>query len=359
MSSDAGPALSLPVASDLQGDLPSEELAHFFWYSHDVLVVMDDTARVLAISPSAERVLGHPVDEILGERLIRLAHPDDQPSVQRQLEELLPGRTIEDLDARMSGADGAWVPMRWSLSMGHAQKLYAIGRDYTDQALHQDTLLQSEISELRLRTAMELHDGILQTLTGASLQIAVARKLMKTDPEAADRVLSTLGRSVSAEQQEMRLYVDELKGRAPVWIDGSRELPERIEAVLERLSSVWEVSLSVDARIRGRIAGELGRQILRIVQEATVNAARHGGASSVSVSVDREGSDVMIAVSDDGHGFSFLGEFDHETLKEQRLGPLSLKHRVEETGGSISIRSTTDGSTVFVRVPLPPKSSTP
>ena len=53
-----------------------------------------------------------------------------------------------------------------------------------------------------------------------------------------------------------------------------------------------------------------------------------------------------------GAGFSFRGEYDNKALKEKRLGPLSLKHRVEEAGGLININSAPGGSTVVVRLPL-------
>lgn len=209
------------------------------------------------------------------------------------------------------------------------------------------------MAELRLRTALELHDGILQVLTGASLQIAVARKLVRSDPAAAERVLELLASSIAAEQQEMRLYVDELKGSPPTWTDGSLALPVRIRAALDRLAAVWGLGISLETHNTRPIGGELGRQILRLIQEATVNAARHAAATAVSVSLAMEDADVAIAVTNDGKGFAFLGEYDHDTLKSLRMGPLSLRHRVEEAGGSMAIHSTPSGSTVMIRLPLP------
>ncbi len=81
-----------------------------------------------------------------------------------------------------------------------------------------------------------------------------------------------------------------------------------------------------------------------------MNAARHGGAKTVAVSVTQADSDVTIAVRDDGIGFSFLGDYDHEALFTNRLGPLSLKHRVEEAGGRLHISSTGSGSVLTVRI---------
>jgi signal transduction histidine kinase len=208
------------------------------------------------------------------------------------------------------------------------------------------------MAELRLRTALELHDGILQTLTGATLQLAVARRLVGADPAGAEKVLAGLGESISAEQQEMRLFVDELKGSAPLWADGTLGLPQRIEALMDRMGMIWGLTSSVETSVEVKVGGELARQVLRIIQEATVNAARHGSAKNISVSVTVDGAKLTIAIADDGEGFNFLGEYDHEALHEKRLGPLSLKHRVKDTGGRISINSTPKGSTIVVRLPF-------
>lgn len=213
------------------------------------------------------------------------------------------------------------------------------------------------MAELRLRTAMELHDGILQTLTGASLQIAVARRLLHTDPAAAEEVLAALTATIAAEQREMRLYVDEVKGEAYPPPGGTPSLLERIETMLDRVQAIWGTSTNLEVDLNGGIAPELGRRVLRIVQEATVNAARHARARNVSVRVALEGPEVCIHIADDGHGFSFLGDYDTEALREQRLGPVSLKYRVEEGDGRISVRSTPNGSTISIRLPVGPRGS--
>ncbi len=343
----------------LDGSAASEpregELARFFGYSHDVLTIMDGGGRVLRISPSVERVLGYHPAELIGVPVLELVHPEERPLARTQAAALLEGSPIGDLDVRMAAGDGRWVPMRWSLAVGRDGRMYGVGRDHTDQVRHRAALLRHEMAELRLRTARELHDGILQTLTAASLRIAVARRLVRADPEAAEAGLEALGATVAAEQQELRLYVDELKGRHPVWADVGRTLPDRIEDLLHRVAAIWGVEISVDAHGAAGVTGELGRQVLRIVQEATVNAARHGSAQAVQVLVAREGETLLVRVEDRGSGFSFLGDYDHDELQEKRLGPLSLKHRVAEAGGRISIRSTPEGSTLTVRLPTVPE----
>lgn len=330
------------------------ELARFFGYSWDVLVVMDRGSRVHLVNPAVERVLGYSMERVLGRRLLRWVHPEDRAAAGDRLRHAS-GQGIAALDVRIRRAEGGWMPMRWSLTAQGRSRIYAVGRDRTEEVRHREERLKNEMAELRLRTAMELHDGILQTLTGATLQIAVARRLLMQDPSAADDVLAALGSTVAAEQQEMRLYVDEVKGKMPPWTDGTLDFAERIRNVLERVSRIWGVTTSLDAKPDLETAPEQARQILRIVQEATVNAARHGSATAVSVAAVRDAEDIALTITDNGRGFSFLGEYDTEALKEKRLGPLSLKHRVARTGGRISIKSTRGGSRVSVRIPAFPE----
>ncbi|MFQ5537946.1 MAG: histidine kinase [Gemmatimonadota bacterium] len=337
---------------DAGGEPLEGELARFFSYSHDVLTILDGRGRILMVSPSVQRTLGYRVGDVEGGHFLRWVFPEDRRLMKKRLRTLRGGHSLSDLDARVLNVDGHPVPMRWSVSLGSDGRVYAVGRDRTDQLRRREALLRQELAELRLRTALELHDGILQTLTGTSLQIAVARRLIGTDPAAAGEVLQALGESVASEQREMRLYVDEVKGPPPAWRDGTLGLAERIESIIERVGAIWGVTTSVDLHLPDTVPPELGRQVLRIIQEATVNAVRHGSATEVSLSVAPEGADIALTIMDNGVGFSFLGEFDDKTLKEKRLGPLSLKHRVQAVGGNLWINSTTAGSKVVVRLPL-------
>lgn len=334
------------------GEPPKGELARFFGYSHDVLMILDAEGQIVMVSPSVERVLGYTVEELSGVRLVAHVHAEDRLLVEARVRALVQGEAESGLDVRHKGAGGTWVPMRWSLALGPEGRIYGVGRDLTRELRHREARLSQEVAELRLQTAMELHDGILQTLTGASFQIAVARKLVRQDPARAEAVLSALGRGISAEQQEMRLYVDEVKGGSPLWADGTVGLEGRIEGMLDRVSMIWGLTTVPLVHLPDGLSPETERRLLRVTQEATVNAARHGGARSVKVSIRLDGREILLEVSDDGHGFSFHGEFDDTELRERRLGPLSLKHRVAAAGGTLSIVSTPSGATLAVHIPL-------
>lgn len=94
------------------------------------------------------------------------------------------------------------------------------------------------------------------------------------------------------------------------------------------------------------------RAVLRVIQECMVNAVRHGGAHKLWVEAHSEAALVTLSVSDDGSGFSFRGEYEHDTLIKEKMGPVSLKRRIQALGGRMSIHSSDNGARVLIRLPL-------
>jgi signal transduction histidine kinase len=95
----------------------------------------------------------------------------------------------------------------------------------------------------------------------------------------------------------------------------------------------------------------LAYDICFIVQESLVNAARHAAASEVRVAVAKQNGHVHVAVTDNGRGFPFEGDYDHDKLDALQLGPVMLKERVKALGGTVSIRSTPAGAHIDIRLP--------
>lgn len=330
-----------------------QAIAAFFRYAPDLLAVLDVHGRILRINPCMERVLGQAAAAVTGRRFLRLVHPEDRPKVKERARGLVEGRPIRHLEARLPRAGGGWTPVRWSVSAGPGPFYYATGRDGDAAAQSTASFLDREMAELRMRTGSELHDGILQTLTAANLRIAAAQRLLGNDDATAGALLAMVAENLAAEQREIRLYVNEVKDEASAQLHRPQDLGQRLDATLERVGRIWGATISVDAHVTATVPPELGRQIMRITQEAAVNAVRHGGAGVVGVRVATDGPTVAITITDDGRGFPFRGEYDSDALREQRLGPLSLKHRVDQAGGRITINSMPGGSTIDVRLPLP------
>jgi signal transduction histidine kinase len=88
--------------------------------------------------------------------------------------------------------------------------------------------------------------------------------------------------------------------------------------------------------------------IFRIFQEILTNVARHGSATSVSVSLKEQAGNLVLEAQDNGKGIA-----ESEISSPKSLGLLGMRERALPFGGEVKIRGTPGkGTTVTVRIPL-------
>ncbi|MNT91982.1 Sensor histidine kinase LiaS [compost metagenome] len=90
--------------------------------------------------------------------------------------------------------------------------------------------------------------------------------------------------------------------------------------------------------------------MLRIVQEALANIARHSRAHRVSIALEQDGSSVQLRVRDDGVGFDIARI---EQGRSSGIGLRNMRERVEHLGGRFSLSSTPGRTELMVSLPLP------
>ena len=180
-------------------------------------------------------------------------------------------------------------------------------------------------TEARAEMAAHLHDSVLQTLA-----------LIQRAPES--REMASLART---QERELRAW---LYGRAPT-LAGAR-LRDAVDAMAGRVEQEQHVKVEAivvgDADLDDRVSA-----LVAAVGEATLNAARHSGATEVSVYVEVEEDAVSAFVRDLGTGF------DPDAVAADRRGIAdSIVGRLERHGGSATITSRPGGGTeVAMRLP--------
>jgi len=215
------------------------------------------------------------------------------------------------------------------------------------------TMRETAVSTERLRLARDLHDGVLQTLTGAALQLQTARRLMVSDPAAAEDRLSQVQRIIAAGQNDLRFFIQQLGPRRSGEATGSVDLRGRVGELADRVRRQWGVAVTVATEPSPlKVPDHLVHEVFLLIHEALVNAARHARASSIQLALFRESSQLSIAVVDDGQGFPFKGRFTLEDLTRDERGPRTLRERVAALGGSMILETGADGSRVRLMVPL-------
>lgn len=210
---------------------------------------------------------------------------------------------------------------------------------------------ENAVGEERVRLARDLHDGLLQSLTGVALHLESARRLVDADPAASKESLQQIQEVIAGDQRELRKFIQQLR---PLQKTAAEAM--RLTGRLGDLGNRFQNQFGLDVRLHSEslsplISEEMRRQIFSIVNEALANVARHSGAQSVDVDLRTEGDQVRIRVVDDGRGFPFRGRYDLRDLTAMRRGPLSLKERIASLHGDLIIESTDSGSRLDIRIP--------
>lgn len=216
-------------------------------------------------------------------------------------------------------------------------------------------LREAAASEERCRLARDLHDGLLQSLTGAVLQLETVIRSLQDDPQTARQRLVDVQRLITAEQQDLRRQIIEMKpgvAALPRMMDA--DLRVRLQELAGRLKRHWglEVEMHLPEDPVG-IPDSLAQELYFIVHEALINAARHAGASRVRVDFAGGADRMKVAVDDNGKGFPFQGRMELAELMAMNLGPVTLKERIAALDGALTIVSSESGAHLEIVLPLP------
>jgi len=215
----------------------------------------------------------------------------------------------------------------------------------------QRTLRAAAAAEDRIHLSRDLHDGVLQFLAGAGLQLDSLSR-MDLPPEAEVRI-ATLRQAINEERRELRGFISTLRPTRGDHAASEQPLGEELTELAERLSRYWTIAVTVevapaDLKVSRRFGYELGR----IVRESVANAVRHGRAGKVTVSARADGGRLTIDIQDDGAGFAFQGVLSAEQIERGGGAPRSLLERVRALNGRLALRSGGEGAAVMIDVPL-------
>ena len=183
----------------------------------------------------------------------------------------------------------------------------------------------------RTRLASELHDSVVQNLTGAALEIRAARSALPPGADAAGERMDIALKTVNSSRAELRNCIWDLRNQALE----QRDVDEAIRITLRPHLGESRLALRFNVA-RTLIPDTTFHAILCICRELVVNALRHGGASTIRIAGAIDGRRILFSVTDDGCGF------DPESrpgMEEGHFGLEGVLERARALDGSVRIDS--------------------
>jgi two-component system sensor histidine kinase UhpB len=200
----------------------------------------------------------------------------------------------------------------------------------------------------RKRISRELHDDTAQLLFAQLLRFTT----LKNHPSHDMQLLAeSLEQSTVEALEGVRRLALEL--RPPALDDLG--LYEALGELSQRMADSRGVEVDYEWRgSKSRLQAEIELALYRVAQEAFSNIAKHSGAASASLDIDRTAQDVTISIRDAGRGFNRDLPFVRDD-SGIGLGLFGMEERVALVGGSLRIWSGVGkGTEVFAYVPLNP-----
>lgn len=274
---------------------------------------------------------------------------------------LSPGRYRFEVVA--SGRDGAseasratWVfsirPMFYqtiwfygAIAVTSALGLTAAWRLRLRQVRHEFSLLLGE----RTRLSRAIHDTLLQGLVGLALKLDAIANDLDDIPLRIRSQFAGLRDEVEDYIRDARQSILHLRSPSLDHGDFASALRAAGEHITEGKAICF--SLSVSGR-PPRYSARIEEQLLRIGQEAIINAVRHARADEIQVHISYERESIILGVSDNGCGFD-ASRVWREEEGVNHYGLIGMKERAEEIGGAITITSDPNhGTHIRTVVPL-------
>lgn len=327
----------------------------------DLIYIWNRESPILNWYGDIDRALGYGPLEFprTKDTLMTHLHPDDCHRIKRAFAKCYrEGKSTYVLEYRIQCKDGTyrdWLD-RGTIFCGKTGKIIELVGACSDITELKRAQKESEALSMRLiqaqeeerrRISRELHDDISQRL--ALLTVGMER-LSTEVPESRVGWARQL-RELTGQVKELSTEVYRVSHRLhPAALEHLGLIPSA-RSLCNEISRSSNIQIDFDhSHIPGLIPQGVSLCIYRVLQESLNNIVRHSGARKAQVELTGHADAIRMSVSDSGVGF------DTESFQSQAgLGLVSMRERVHQVQGELSIESRPSGGTrIKAWVPFTP-----
>jgi signal transduction histidine kinase len=200
----------------------------------------------------------------------------------------------------------------------------------------------------RADIARDLHDDVSQKLAYVSIGVNSLRTASGDiqDPQT-QQALDELDRETRNTFEGIRRLSHDLHP-APLRLLG---LAPALRSHCAEIAKRQGIEVDFAAGTLATVHPDVSVCLFRIAQESIRNALVHGGATHLTVTIQRSDDQIQMTVADDGEGF----DVNEVQSSGGGLGLVTMEERVNLVGGSVTVASARgSGTTVRVHAPATP-----
>lgn len=310
-----------------------ERYVELFEHANDMVYTHDPQGRITSINETGEQLLKRPRNEILGRKLVELVVPEQQGAAQEWLEQALAGTAPPTAEWDFAASSGQRVKLEISTRLieqgRHFVEVEGIARDITERKRLEREILEISNREQR-RIGHDLHDGVCQLLAGIAFM-----------SESLADVLEENGSDKASEAERISVLINgaitQTRGMArglfPVRLE-ENGLASALEELAASARELFKTNCQFHpVQMPERIANDVALHLYYIALEAVSNAAKHGRAKNISITVEQTKDRYVLRIEDDGSGFP------PSATAGAGMGVRIMHYRARVIGASLSLES--------------------
>jgi len=238
---------------------------------------------------------------------------------------------------------GAWAEMLAGICDKNARLSDALSQKWPPRK--SSAPLLAELERERSRIARELHAGAGQPLAGIKIHLEILEECASAidDSSKIDSMRTTIDRlRTLAEQALGQVRAVSHRLHPPAWQEMA--LNRALESLVDS-SGLTSLKLTKGLpALNEEPTHAVKVQIYRCAQECISNIVRHSGATEASISLRAEDGNVVLTVTDNGHGFD-------TGATSGGIGLKAIAENAQSLGGTARITSSAAGTRIVVKIP--------
>jgi PAS domain S-box-containing protein len=317
--------------------------------ANDVVYTHDLNGRITSMNRAGELLLEWPRSEVLSKNILDFVAEEEQPAAQHWLNQVVTGSSSPTVEWDFITARGQRIRLEISTRLigqpGASLEVEGMARDITERKRLEREILEISNREQR-RIGHDLHDGVCQQLAGIALMTAsLADKLQEkgaVESIQTERISGLINQAIAQTRGVAR-------GLFPVRLE-ENGLVSVLEELAANSSELFKISCRFScAAPPAEVDNGIALHLYYIVLEAVANAAKHGKAKNVEITLEAVKDYYALRVRDDGIGFSEPGK------THTGMGIRIMQYRARVIGATLNLQSAPGSGThvtcVFLAVP--------
>jgi PAS domain S-box-containing protein len=310
-----------------------ERYEDLFENANDMVFTHDLNGRITSINKTGEQLLQRPRHEILSKRLVEFVVEEQRAAAELWLNQVVNRAEIPSVEWDFISGTGQRVRLEIGARMieqeGKQVEVEGIARDITERKRLEKEILEISNREQR-RIGHDLHDGVCQLLAGVAYRIDILADQLQeknmAESSEAERVGSLINEAITQTRGVARgLFPVQLEENGLIWA---------LEDLAANASNIFQIKCDLSCeKPFPTVENDVALHLYYIVQEAVLNAAKHGNATQINITLACKGDRFVLTIQDDGSGFELSGS------NYTGMGIRIMRYRARVIGATLDLKS--------------------